>query len=649
MLEKIKLNLSKKKIFVVGLVISIALLLGGSVILSKSDFPDWIKIVNGEKVIDIKKFEKEFAKLFKEFDFMSSKEWKRLLKEGKVGVMEEVKEETPVIEHQECKRDCGIPCDFWELTMVEDQRDKVKDILENAVAQCPEGADGYYWRKKLAYHLWDYYNEKGKDPAILEQAIKEAEQALDLNVGFHLPRLLSELLAESKDVKRLDRIFEKILATEEGRERFYVDYIVALTKMDDPRTEEVLKKAIEEKFGGDYIVLIYTKWLLDKERENEVLLLPGIEDPTMYFYRGVALERIGQLKEAKSEYAKYRAHYKIENLPNLPKRFQIPGSELQKEMQIRFEGDESSMRIQSTTAISDAQAIKGLSYLIYGEAQGETLGGMRAVGWIVRSRVLRGSIGPWDCRLGVDNTGSTLAEQYRKVMCQSDQFDGMCKEWCNDPNTTQCPIGDPKAYERASTTAKAVYNGEAPDPVGQHCPGGITNWGGSYCADSTKCTGYYKNTYRLAGPVLNYGTDGSCPSPHPGIKCGPSSVGKTCGNGGSDNCFYPKPEYCVGSGCVTHSGSISQPGRCVYPPYFYSSVTGYHKGHLEGPEGNYNLIDFDLYFWKWNGSSWQQVASSIRYGSVDDINYYGTPGYYIWGICAYTGSGSYMLYTSRPQ
>ena len=220
---------------------------------------------------------------------------------------------------------------------------------------------------------------------------------------------------------------------------------------------------------------------------------------------------------------------------------------------------------------------------------------------------------------------------------------GMCEEWCEDPNTTECDDNS-----ATYNSAYGVYYGYTPDPVSPHCPGGIVSWDGGYCADATYCYGY-ADTYRLAGPVLNYGTSGNCPSPHPGLGCGPDSIGKTCGNGGLDNCFYPYPTYCVGSGCVNYSGSISQPGQCVYSAYFYNSATGYHKGHLEGPESDYNDVDFDLYFWKWNGSSWQQVDSSIRYGSVEDINYYGTPGYYIWEVCAYTGSGNLMLYTSRPQ
>lgn len=669
MWEKIKrIELVKKKVFVVGVVFGITLLIGGSLVLSESAFPNWIKILEGKKVIDIKKMEKEFN---------------RLLKEGKVGVVKEIKEETPVVEPQKCEdpKECeekarmaaawGIcgtllgrldpnedpfeickPYNEADGLAAKGKNDEAKALLEKGIARFPESR---HLHKQLAHVLWYSYNDKGKDPDILEQAIKEAERALNIGMSFgqvdyHLTGLLSTLLGESKDVKTLDRIFDRVFAAD-SNVVVYEDYASALSAMNDSRTEEAFKEVMELK--GGFPSMEYVEWLLDQGRESEVLLLPvefSLRD-RMAFYRGVALERLGRLDEARAEYAKFKeynrnAEGEDTSLP-MPKRFQIPGSRLQKEMKIRFEGDESSMKIQATTAISDEQAIKGLSYLIYGEARGETPGGMRAVGWIVRSRVLRGSIGPSSCRLGVNNTGSTLADQYKSVMCQGmpdkPQFNGMCKQWCDNPNTTNC-----SSTSWTTQVAEKVYNGKAPDPVSPHCPGGITNWGGSYCADSTECKGY-KDTYKLAGPVLNYGTSGSCPSPHPGLGCGPSSVGKTCGNGGSDNCFYPYPTYCVGSGCVTYYGSFSRQGQWLYSSYFYSSVTGYHKGHLEGPEGNYNLIDFDLYLLKWINGSWYYVAASTRYGSVDDINYYGTSGYYAWGFYSYSGSGNFKHYTSRPQ
>jgi len=117
--------------------------------------------------------------------------------------------------------------------------------------------------------------------------------------------------------------------------------------------------------------------------------------------------------------------------------------------------NKSSETLQVTTAISDAQAIKGLSYLIWGEARGESRGGMRAEGWVVRSRVLRGSVGSPACPYVV-NTGSTLADQYKSVMCQSGQFYGMCLAWCSDPNTTKC-TDNSTTFNVANDVIMAIY------------------------------------------------------------------------------------------------------------------------------------------------------------------------------------------------
>ena len=647
MMERIKQISYTRKLFLVGMMIGIIFL--GGVAFSESIFQ--------KKIIDLKKVEKILN-----FKF------------GGIERLKEVKEEKEksALTPQECEEKarreacwrfmgqadpneksqeiCDVYLEAGEL-IAKGKKKEAKILLEKAIVQFPESRHLHY---RLAETLWYLYDEKNPDPTILKKAIEEAEKALEIGISFgkvdyHITSLLSRLLAEAKDVKTLDRIFGKILATKEGW-RFYPDYIKALIKLDDPRTEKVLKKAIEieerkRKEGIDVagsMVITYAEWLLDHGREEDVLNLPIINSPYMYFYRGVALERLNRLDEARTEYFKY-THFYPEHIPPLPmpRRFQIPGSKLQKEMEIRFEGKESGIESQSSSSISEEQAIKGLSYLIFGEAGGkfgETIGGKRAVGWIVRNRVLRGSVDYPPCPY-VDNTGATLAEKYKSVMCQSGQFNGMCKEWCENPDTIppECnsdEVTDQVAYE--------VYYGYAPDPVSPHCPGGIINWGGSYCSDTTNCYGY-KDTYRLAGPLFNYGTSGACPS----HSCAPDNKGKVCGNGGLDNCFYSNPIFCVGSGCVTYSGSLNE-GQCGYTDYYYTSVNGYHKGHLEGPESYYNLIDFDLYLLKWINGSWQTVDYSIRYGSVDDVNYYGTPGYYIWAVCAYKGNGSLMLYTSRP-
>jgi len=98
--------------------------------------------------------------------------------------------------------------------------------------------------------------------------------------------------------------------------------------------------------------------------------------------------------------------------------------------------------------------------------------------------------------------------------------------------------------------------------------------------------------------------------------------------------------------CEHYSGSLSGSGSYAYQPngnYYYSG-SGTHKGWLEGPSS----ADFDLYLWKWNGSSWSTVASSLSGSSSESITYNGSSGYYVWRIYSYSGSGSYDFWLDRP-
>jgi hypothetical protein len=91
---------------------------------------------------------------------------------------------------------------------------------------------------------------------------------------------------------------------------------------------------------------------------------------------------------------------------------------------------------------------------------------------------------------------------------------------------------------------------------------------------------------------------------------------------------------------------LSGTGDFDYHPngnYYYSSA-GNHSGWLEGPAGT----DFDLYLWRWNGSSWSTVASSLSASSSESISYNGSAGYYIWRIYSYSGSGGYDFWLDRP-
>lgn len=96
----------------------------------------------------------------------------------------------------------------------------------------------------------------------------------------------------------------------------------------------------------------------------------------------------------------------------------------------------------------------------------------------------------------------------------------------------------------------------------------------------------------------------------------------------------------------TYTGTLSGSGDSDVQPdgtYYYSSA-GTHTGVMDGPSGT----DFDLYLYKWNGSSWKIVAQSISSTSHEEINYNGTSGYYYWRIKSYSGSGSYTFCLNRP-
>jgi len=101
------------------------------------------------------------------------------------------------------------------------------------------------------------------------------------------------------------------------------------------------------------------------------------------------------------------------------------------------------------------------------------------------------------------------------------------------------------------------------------------------------------------------------------------------------------------SNSYTYTGSLSGTGAAAIQPngtYYQSTISGSHTGALTGP----STADFDLFLYKWNGSSWVIVARSEGATSTENINYSGTAGYYYWRILSYSGSGSYTLVTTRP-
>ena len=108
----------------------------------------------------------------------------------------------------------------------------------------------------------------------------------------------------------------------------------------------------------------------------------------------------------------------------------------------------------------------------------------------------------------------------------------------------------------------------------------------------------------------------------------------------------PPPTGCTGYP-ENYTGSLSGSGDYDYFPngnYFYTANSGTHRGCLDGPTG----VDFDLYLWKWNGSSWSTVAQGITSAPDETVTYSGTAGYYVWRVESYSGSGSYTFAMQRP-
>ena len=106
------------------------------------------------------------------------------------------------------------------------------------------------------------------------------------------------------------------------------------------------------------------------------------------------------------------------------------------------------------------------------------------------------------------------------------------------------------------------------------------------------------------------------------------------------------------AGCTgyesTYTGSLSSTGASADQPngsYYQSTVSGTHRGCLDGPTG----VDFDLYLQKWNGVGvGQRGQRHQRRARTRPSRYNGTAGYYRYRVHAYSGSGSYTLGITNP-
>jgi len=270
-------------------------------------------------------------------------------------------------------------------------------------------------------------------------------------------------------------------------------------------------------------VAYYAEWLLDHGREAEVLqvLRTDAHIEYLHFLRGVALERLGRIQEARVEYLQYVEYSAFDPAPS---RYRIPGSQVQ--AGIVFDDQISPLG-------EGCYGYDLLANVIDCEAGGESEGGQRAVGWTVRTRVFRGTL-PNCVPVNNYRCGDSLSCKYECVVTQANQFVYNCGR-----------IPDPTPRHARYD----VYIGYAPDPTTGYCPSG--SYQGDVCSGSVHCSSGGTNGASSKGPMrfTSEPWNSSCPTGGP-CAC-LTSKGMTCGDRSDDpgnrgpndrdHCFYNRP------------------------------------------------------------------------------------------------------------
>ncbi|MEA2600115.1 MAG: hypothetical protein QOF89_1107 [Acidobacteriota bacterium] len=513
-------------------------------------------------------------------------------------------------------------------------------VLKQGIQKNP---DSRHLRMVYADLLW-HLSASGRDETLLEQASEQAVKAMDIGLGLgivdqQLVALLSDVLSRTRDTENFERLFTRALALDPSSNT-RLRYARGLSRMNSPLAEDAFKAAVAHQAEGNAHA-DYGEWLLDRGRYADVLtLLP--QEPQLYylnFLRGIALEHLGQSGSASKNYKVFRDYSKV--FP-APARFRIKGSKAQRD--IHFDDER---QVGSTTglpkALSDADGIYGLSYMLYGEAIGESYGGKLAVGWVARTRVNRGTVETANPCPYVTTGGASLAEWYKAVICQSGAFYGACDAWCADP-TKVCAWS-----QDTQDAAYDVFYGTKADPVSGHCPGGIYA-SGDPCAKDPRRTCYGDAySYKYTSPLFQLAVP-STTACDVSQTCAPNVFGKFCPNGGSDHCFYGNTS-CVGPDRFLSSATLSTAGAgAVTPAYQITFTTPYtHKAHLETPEG----IHFNLYLqysYTNNGTDWADLSSNTNPGAAADLTVQTSfAAWFRWRVVAAQGTGTFKLCNKRYQ
>ena len=396
------------------------------------------------------------------------------------------------------------------------ETDEAVTLFKSAVADYP---DSRHTHAGLGRALWQRYQQSQVEDD-LRAATTEFIRADEIGMKYgrvHYTDSIAIGLGWLKDAAALDSYFEKALKG--GNEPYLarLDYARGLSLLEDPRAEKWYEEAMAvEPEGLADAVAYYAEWLLDHGREAEVadLVRDDIRVEYVHFLKGVALERLGRPEEARREYERYR---RLNAAFPAPARYRVTGSEAQ--AGLVFEGD-----IQPLW--SESQARAKLSRVIASEAESESVGGQRAVGWTVRTRVFRAYYVHKDCggysvspnTWGALPSSASLADKYVAICDASGQFaDG------REPTPS------------TNSRADEVWYGAVPDPVSCNCVWGYIM--GSCCNGS--CSHETTQGAFPHGPAWIYSDRYvTPPAYHPSSSCSRYKE-ETCPNGGAaDNWFY---------------------------------------------------------------------------------------------------------------
>ncbi|MGB9776013.1 MAG: tetratricopeptide repeat protein [Anaerolineae bacterium] len=384
-------------------------------------------------------------------------------------------------------------------------------LFEQAIQRFPESRHAH---AGLGYAMWQRYKDSGAEED-LRLAIDEFLRAARIGMKFGKVRYTYQIavgLAQLGDRGSMDQLFREALDVGDRKYLTSLDYARGLGLLGDPRAEAWYKKAIELQPEGNVdAIAYYAEWLLDQGQEERVLQIipPDEHIEYLHFLKGVALERLGRMPEARGEYLQY---IEASALDAAPSRYRISGSKVQEG--IVFDDQIAPRGI-------GCQGYELLANVIECEAGGESEGGKRAVGWTVRTRVFMGTL-PGCVYVNNNSCGNFLTCKYECVITQAYQFVYNCGR---SPGPTSRHV----RYD--------VYNGYAPDPTMGYCPSG--SYQGDACSASVHCSSGGANGASNQGPMRFYSTTGSCPTG--GEYSCLTSKGKVCGDGGSDHCFYNRP------------------------------------------------------------------------------------------------------------